>query len=82
VLEYQKREMITKMEFQTNLFIQYDPHPTNYANPYEFTNVHPDNKYKIENGMLSFETVSGNEIIYIPAENILFFYTTCERVGS
>jgi hypothetical protein len=73
--------MITKMEFQTNLYVQYDPHPTNYANPYEFSNVHPDNKYQIENGMLSFETLNGDEIIYIPADKILFFFTTCEQVS-
>lgn len=70
------------MEFQTNLYVQYDPHPENYANPYEFSNVHPDNEFRIENGVLSFETLSGNEIIYIPADKILFFYTVCERVGS
>lgn len=68
------------MEFQTNLYVQYDPHPDNYANPYEFSNVHPDNRFEIENGLLSFETLSGNEVIYIPADKILFFYTTCEPV--
>ena len=67
--------------YQTNLFVHYTKHPENYANPYEFTNVHPDNKYQIENGMLSFETLSGDEIIYIPADSIMFFYTTCERVS-
>jgi len=65
------------MQFQTNLLVQYDPHPTNYTNPYEFVNVHPDNKYKIENGFLTFETLSGDEIIYIPADKIMFFYTVC-----
>ena len=73
--------MITKMKFQTNLFVQYDPNPENYANPYEFSNVHPDNTYQIENGVLSFETLNGDEIIYIPAEKIMFFYTTCEQVS-
>ena len=68
------------MEYQTNLYVTYDPHPENYANPYQFSNVHPDNEYKIENGMLSFETLNGDEIIYIPAEKILFFYTMCVPV--
>jgi len=68
--------------FQTNLFVTYKTQPHDFANPYEFSNVHPDNTYKIENGMLSFETLSGDEIIYIPADSILFFHTTCERVAN
>ena len=68
--------------FQTNLFITYKEQPHDFANPYEYPNVHPDNKYKVENGLLSFETLSGNEIVYIPADSILNFYTTCERVGE
>jgi hypothetical protein len=68
--------------YQTNLFITYKEQPHDFANPYEFLNVHPDNEYRIENGMLSFETLTGDEIIYIPADSILFFYTTCERVGA
>ena len=70
------------MNYQTNLYVTYDPHPYNYANPYEYPNVHPDNEYKIENGMLSFETLSGDEIIYIPAEKILNFFTMCVPVGQ
>jgi hypothetical protein len=67
--------------YQTNLYVTYKQHPHDFANPYVFEDVHPDNKYKIENGMLSFETVDGEAIIYIPADTILFFHTTCERVS-
>lgn len=63
--------------FQTNLLVTYKQQPENFANPYEFVDVHPDNRYQIQNGMLSFETSSGDAIIYIPAESILFFHTIC-----
>jgi len=67
--------------FQTNLYVTYKKQPHDFANPYVFTDVHPDSTYKIENGMLSFETLDGEAIIYIPADTILFFHTTCERVS-
>jgi len=80
VIAYPKREMITKMEFQTNLHIVYKQQPNGIANPYEFPDVHPDNAFRIENGLLSFETKTGDEIIYVPADSIQFFYTTCDPV--
>lgn len=69
------------MNFQTNLYVTYKANPENFANPYCYPDVHPDNVYRIENGLLSFETASGEEIVYIPAEEILNFFTTCEQVS-
>jgi hypothetical protein len=68
------------MNFQTNLLVTYIDQPYGFTNPYEFENVHPDNTYKIENGFLSFETLSGDEIIYVPADKIMFFHTVCVQV--
>jgi hypothetical protein len=63
--------------YQTNLTVTYLDFTTE-----KFLDVHPDNVYEIENGMLSFETTSGDEIIYVPADKILYFSTTCERVTA
>lgn len=65
------------MLYQTNVTINYLDGTTR-----KFLDVHPDNLYEIENGMLSFETTSGDEIVYIPADKILYFSTTCERVTA
>ena len=62
--------------FQTNLTVTYLDFTTQ-----KFLDVHPDNRYKIEKGMLTFETASGDEIIYVPADKILYFATTCVRVS-
>lgn len=45
-----------------------------------FADVHPDNVYKVENGLLTFETTSGNEIHYLPVENLKNFYTICVEI--
>lgn len=66
--------------FQTNLHVVFKEQPNSISNPYTYSDVHLDNKYKIENGLLSFELADGEKIIYIPANSIQFFYTTCERV--
>jgi hypothetical protein len=42
-----------------------------------FSNVHPDCRFAIEHGNLSFEDVGGEKIHYIPAINIRNFYTVC-----
>ena len=64
------------MLYQTNLTVTYLDFTTE-----KFMDVHPDNLYEIENGMLSFETTSGDQIIYVPSDKILYFATTCERVS-
>jgi hypothetical protein len=70
------------LHFQTNLLVTYIDQPYGFTNPYEFANVHPDNHYEIKDGFLSFETLSGEEIIYIPADKIMFFHTVCEKVEA
>lgn len=64
------------MLYQTNLTVTY----LDFTNK-KFFDVHPDNVYEIENGLLSFEISSGEEIIYVPEDKILYFTTTCERVS-
>lgn len=63
--------------YQTNLTVTYSDFSTR-----KFENVHPDNEYRIEGGLMSFETLDGSEIVYIPADGILYFSTTCEKVGA
>ena len=67
-------------KYITNLHIQFKEQPQEIANPYTFEDVHPDNTFRIENGVLSFETASGANIVYVPADSIQFFYTTCDPV--
>lgn len=62
------------MDFQTNLYVVMKNQVVQV-----FKNVHPDNTYRIENGVLSFETEHGEHIYYVPAEQINYFYTKCER---
>lgn len=65
------------MLYQTNLTVTFTDFTVQ-----KFMNVHPDNEYRIENGLMTFETLSGDEIVYLPSDNILYFVTTCERVGE
>jgi hypothetical protein len=59
---------------QTNLVIGFTDGQTMFV-----ANVHPDNNYKIVDGLLTFETLSGDEIHYFPAINIRNFYTVEEN---
>lgn len=63
--------------FQTNLYVKY----TDTDELQEFLDVHPDNRYEIEDGLLTFETTNGEQIFYVPADKIVMFYTKCVRVS-
>ena len=44
-----------------------------------FPRVHPDNRYIISEGLLTFEDEDGEKIHYLPAVNVRNFYTVaCE----
>jgi hypothetical protein len=44
-----------------------------------FPRVHPDNRYQVSKGLLTFEDEDGEKIHYLPAINIRNFYTVaCE----
>ena len=44
-----------------------------------FPRVHPDNRYIISEGLLTFEDEDGEKIHYLPAINVRNFYTVaCE----
>lgn len=62
--------------FQTNLIV-------NFANGESKTylDIHPDQTLFIENGMLTLETLDGSMIWYIPAPQIIDYYTECVRVS-
>ena len=60
--------------FQTDLYLNFIDNST-----MKFADVHPDNEYKIVNGLLSFESADGEEIHYVPAQNVKNFYTVCVR---
>jgi hypothetical protein len=61
--------------FQTDLIANFLDGSTMY-----FSDVHPDNVYKIENGLLTFEDTNGEKIHYLPVENLKNFYTICVEV--
>lgn len=42
-----------------------------------FPRVHPDNRYQITEGLLTFEDENGDKIHYLPAINIRNFWTEC-----
>ena len=60
--------------FQTDLILNYTDGTEMY-----FSDVHPDNTYSIEGGLLTFEDANGERIHYIPADSIKNFYTVCVR---
>lgn len=44
-----------------------------------FPRVHPDNRYQISEGLLTFEDEDGEKIHYLPVANVRNFYTVaCE----
>lgn len=63
--------------FQTNLIVTFKNGETE-----KFLDIHPDVQLELQDGMLTFENVTGSGIWYIPADNILYFETTCEKVGA
>jgi hypothetical protein len=63
--------------FQTNLIVTFKGGETE-----KFFDIHPDIQLEIQDGMLTFENTTGSGIWYIPATNILYFETTCEKVGA
>lgn len=62
------------MYFQTNLVV-------NFANGESRTypDVHPDQSFGISNGTLTFESMTGDYIWYIPATSVSDYYTECVR---
>lgn len=42
-----------------------------------FANIHPDSQPKVVDGLLTFESLSGDEIHYLPAVNVKNFYSVC-----
>ena len=42
-----------------------------------FENIHPDSQPKVEDGLLTFESLSGDQIHYLPAVNVKNFYSIC-----
>ncbi len=40
-----------------------------------FADVHPDNTYKVIEGLLTFENNDGEQIHYLPIVNVKNFYT-------
>ena len=42
--------------------------------------VHPDQTFEPENGLLVVETLSGDEIHRIPLDTLLYWTTTCDPV--
>ena len=40
-----------------------------------FSDVHPDNVYRIADGLLTFENNDGEQIHYLPIANVKNFYT-------
>ena len=65
------------LRFQTNLIVIFKTGETQ-----KFFDIHPDIQLEIQDGMLTFENVEGSGIWYIPANNILYFVTTCDKAGE
>jgi hypothetical protein len=42
-----------------------------------FPRVHPDNRYIVSEGLLTFEDEDGGKIHYLPVTNIRNFFTEC-----
>lgn len=40
-----------------------------------FSDVHPDNVYKVVEGLITFEANDGEQIYYLPAQNVKNFFT-------
>lgn len=59
-------------DFHTDLYVAF----TN-GEQMLFPRVHPDNRYQITEGLLTFEDESGDKIHYLPATNIRNFWTEC-----
>lgn len=62
--------MFNAMITQTDLILNYTDGSTMV-----FADIHPDNSFRIEDGLLSFESRSGHQIHYIPELSIKNFYT-------
>lgn len=61
--------------FQTNLEIKFNDNTTE-----KFIDIHPDVQLEILGGMLTFENTGGTTVWCIPASNIKYFKTVCEKV--
>lgn len=55
---------------QVDLIVNFTDNSTMY-----FNDLHPDNKYKIIDGLITFESNDGEQIHYLPAVNVKNFYT-------
>jgi hypothetical protein len=61
-------------DLHTDLYVQFTS-----GEQMLFPRVHPDNRYIISEGLLTFEDEDGEKIHYLPAINIRNFYTVvCE----
>ena len=48
-----------------------------------FPRVHPDNRYQISQGLVTFEDEDGGKIHYLPAVNVRNFFTVaCEGCAN
>jgi hypothetical protein len=63
------------MNFQTDLIVNFMDGSQMF-----FADVHPDNRYQISEGLLTFEDNSGEKIHYLPAVNVKNFFTVCVPV--
>lgn len=55
---------------QVDLIVNFTDNSTMY-----FSDLHPDNNYKVIDGLITFESNDGEEIHYLPAVNVKNFYT-------
>ena len=60
------------MNYQTDLIVNFFD-----GSQMLFANVHPDNRYTISEGLLTFEDNDGEKIHYLPAVNVKGFFTVC-----
>lgn len=60
------------MLFQTDIVVRFMDDSTMF-----FADIHPDSQPKIVDGLLTFESLSGDEIHYLPAVNVKNFYSVC-----
>ena len=58
------------MDFHTDLYVDFLG-----GEQMCFPRVHPNNFYKVVDGLLTFEDENGDKIHYLPASNIRNFYT-------
>jgi predicted small integral membrane protein len=63
------------MLFITNLIVEFTDGVVG-----SYDDVHPDQSFTPRDGVLTFETTSGDAIYYLPIDNIRHWYTECVQV--